>query len=179
MVNHRTEKLQPGLYFVATPIGTARDITLRALDILASADVIAAEDTRSMKRLLDIHGIGLGQRPLVSYHDHSKAGVRDRIVAQIAAGKSVAYASEAGTPLILAEGLRAEVNLKDDRRLQRGGGRSSGDLGAGAFGDHHGAQSGGIAHRCVFLCRVSAFRKNRPSDRIEGACRRAGHPCVL
>ena len=70
-VNHRIEKLPAGLYFVATPIGTARDITLRALDILASADVIAAEDTRTMRRLLDIHGIALGDRPLLAYHDHN------------------------------------------------------------------------------------------------------------
>ena len=66
-MNHKTVNLAPGLYFVATPIGTARDITLRALDILANADVIAAEDTRSMRKLMDIHGIALGDRPLLPY----------------------------------------------------------------------------------------------------------------
>ncbi|MGR3637737.1 MAG: 16S rRNA (cytidine(1402)-2'-O)-methyltransferase [Shimia sp.] len=104
MGNHKTEKLQPGLYFVATPIGSARDITLRALDILASADVIAAEDTRSMKRLLEIHGVLLGDRPVLSYHDHSGEKTRAKLVAHIAAGRSVAYASEAGTPLIADPG---------------------------------------------------------------------------
>ena len=104
MGNHQVVHLQPGLYFVATPIGTARDITLRALDILASADVIAAEDTRSMKRLLETHGVPLGDRPVVSYHDHSGEKSRARLVAHIAEGRSVAYASEAGTPLIADPG---------------------------------------------------------------------------
>jgi 16S rRNA (cytidine1402-2'-O)-methyltransferase len=63
--------LPAGLYLVATPIGNARDITLRALDILAVADVIAAEDTRTARKLLDIHGVRLGKRPLIAYHDHS------------------------------------------------------------------------------------------------------------
>ncbi len=103
-MNHKIEKLQPGLYFVATPIGTARDITLRALDLLASADVLAAEDTRSMKRLLEIHGVPLGDRPLISYHDHSGAGARAKLLAHLEAGRSVAYASEAGTPLIADPG---------------------------------------------------------------------------
>jgi 16S rRNA (cytidine1402-2'-O)-methyltransferase len=92
------------LYFVATPIGTARDITLRALDILASAEVIAAEDTRSLRRLLEIHGVPLGERPLISYHDHSGAGTRGRLLAALEEGKSVAYASEAGMPLIADPG---------------------------------------------------------------------------
>lgn len=103
-LNHQHVRLQPGLYFVATPIGTARDITLRALDILASADVIAAEDTRSMRRLLEIHGVPLGDRPLLSYHDHSGAKSRDKLIGYLAEGKSVAYASEAGTPLIADPG---------------------------------------------------------------------------
>lgn len=96
--------MAPGLYFVATPIGSARDITLRALDVLASADVIAAEDTRSMRRLLEIHGVALGDRPLLAYHDHSGARAREKLLAHLAAGRVVAYASEAGTPLIADPG---------------------------------------------------------------------------
>ena len=96
--------MSAGLYFVATPIGTARDITLRALDILSSADVIAAEDTRSMRRLLEIHGVPLGDRPLLSYHDHSGARTREKLLGFLAEGKAVAYASEAGTPLIADPG---------------------------------------------------------------------------
>jgi 16S rRNA (cytidine1402-2'-O)-methyltransferase len=100
------QRLAAGLYFVATPIGAARDITLRALDILRAADVIAAEDTRSLRHLMDIHGIALGDRPLLSYHDHNGERVRPRILAALAAGKSVAYASEAGTPLVADPGYQ-------------------------------------------------------------------------
>ena len=64
--------LAPGLYFIATPIGAARDITLRALDILMSADVLAAEDTRTLRHLMEIHGVALADRPLVAYHEHNK-----------------------------------------------------------------------------------------------------------
>jgi len=92
--------LPAGLYLVATPIGNARDITLRALDILGVADVIAAEDTRTARKLLDIHGVSLGGRPLIAYHDHSGAKGRAGILKLLAAGKSVAYVSEAGTPLV-------------------------------------------------------------------------------
>lgn len=98
--------LAPGLYFLATPIGTARDITLRSLDILASADVLAAEDTRALKRLMAIHGIGLEGRRVLSYHDHSKDNARTALLAALEAGKSVAYASEAGTPLIADPGFQ-------------------------------------------------------------------------
>ena len=97
--------LAPGLYLLATPIGTARDITLRALDILASADVIAAEDTRTARHLMEIHGISLRNRPLVAYHDHSGEAVRSRLLHAIEGGKSVAYASEAGTPMIADPGF--------------------------------------------------------------------------
>ncbi|MEN8893235.1 16S rRNA (cytidine(1402)-2'-O)-methyltransferase [Planktotalea arctica] len=103
-MNAKTVKLDGGLYFVATPIGTARDITLRALDIFASADVLAAEDTRSLRRLMDIHGIALGDRPLLSYHDHNGARVRPKLMQYLAEGRSIAYASEAGTPLIADPG---------------------------------------------------------------------------
>lgn len=77
---------------------------MRALDILASADVIAAEDTRSLRRLLEIHGVPLNGRRVLSYHDHSDGGSRDRLIAALADGQSVAYASEAGMPLIADPG---------------------------------------------------------------------------
>jgi 16S rRNA (cytidine1402-2'-O)-methyltransferase len=97
-------RLEPGLHLIATPIGAARDITLRALDILAQADVLAAEDTRSLRHLMEIHGVALGGRPLWAYHDHNGAAVRPRILAALAEGRSVAYASEAGTPLVADPG---------------------------------------------------------------------------
>ncbi|MEO9780784.1 MAG: 16S rRNA (cytidine(1402)-2'-O)-methyltransferase [Sedimentitalea sp.] len=99
-MNHQKVRLAPGLYFVATPIGTARDITLRALDVLASADVIAAEDTRSLRRLMEIHGVPLEGRRIFSYHDHSGDEARKRLLGALEEGRSVAYASEAGMPLI-------------------------------------------------------------------------------
>ena len=105
VVNLEPSQLAPGLYLIATPIGAARDITLRALDLLASADVIAAEDTRSMRRLLEIHGVSLGARPLLSYHDHSGEGARARLMRALEEGKSVVYASEAGTPLVSDPGF--------------------------------------------------------------------------
>ena len=106
MVNHKLIKLDPGLYLVATPLGSARDITLRALDILASADVLAAEDTRTARKLMDIHGVPLGGRRIIAYHDHSNTGDRQRLLNHIAEGKSVAYVSEAGTPLIADPGYQ-------------------------------------------------------------------------
>lgn len=97
--------LPPGLYLVATPIGNARDITLRALDILSAADVIAAEDTRTARKLMEIHGVALGNRPLIAYHDHSGETGRAGLVKLLAAGKSLAYVSEAGTPLVSDPGF--------------------------------------------------------------------------
>ncbi|MCZ7676322.1 MAG: 16S rRNA (cytidine(1402)-2'-O)-methyltransferase [Roseovarius sp.] len=105
VVNRDETALAPGLYLIATPIGAARDITLRALDILGAADVLAAEDTRSLRRLMEIHGIALGGRPLVSHHDHSPAAARRRIMDALEAGKSVAYAAEAGTPMVSDPGF--------------------------------------------------------------------------
>jgi 16S rRNA (cytidine1402-2'-O)-methyltransferase len=90
---------------VATPIGAARDITLRALDVLAGADVLAAEDTRRLRQLLAIHGIPLGGRPLLPYHDHNGARMRPRLLKALAEGRSVAYASDAGTPLVADPGF--------------------------------------------------------------------------
>ena len=101
----RDSKLAAGLYFVATPIGSARDITLRGLDILANCDVIAAEDTRTLRHLMEIHGVALNGRAVLPYHDHNGAEMRPRIMSLLTEGKSVAFASEAGTPLVADPGF--------------------------------------------------------------------------
>ncbi|RWR09867.1 16S rRNA (cytidine(1402)-2'-O)-methyltransferase [Paenirhodobacter populi] len=98
--------LEAGLYFVATPIGAARDITLRGLDILRGADVLAAEDTRTLRHLMEIHGVPLNGRPMIAYHDHNGAAARPKVLRALAAGLSVAYASEAGTPLVADPGFQ-------------------------------------------------------------------------
>lgn len=110
------DRLAGGLYLVSTPLGNARDITLRALDVLGAADVLAAEDTRTLRRLLDIHGVPLAGRRMLAYHDHSNARDRGAVLATLRDGNSVAYASEAGTPLVadpgyqlVQEALAAEV----------------------------------------------------------------------
>jgi len=104
-LNYQKTTLPAGFYLVGVPIGTARDITLRALDVLASADVLAAEDTRSLRRLMDIHGVPLGDRRVIALHDHSAVRVQDQLLAAVKDGKSVAYASEAGMPLIADPGF--------------------------------------------------------------------------
>jgi 16S rRNA (cytidine1402-2'-O)-methyltransferase len=100
------EKLAPGLYFIATPIGAARDITLRALDILAAAEVIAAEDTRSLRHLMEIHGVALNGRRVFAYHDHNGEAARPGLLRALSEDKSVVYASEAGTPLVADPGYQ-------------------------------------------------------------------------
>jgi 16S rRNA (cytidine1402-2'-O)-methyltransferase len=96
----------PGLYLVATPIGAARDVTLRALDLLAGADVLAAEDTRRARKLMAIHGVRRDPRTIVPYHDHNGAAMRPRLLAALAEGRSVALVSDAGTPLVADPGWR-------------------------------------------------------------------------
>lgn len=93
-----------GLTFVATPIGTARDITLRALDVLRDADVLVAEDTRTLRKLMDIHAIPVSGRAMIAYHDHNGGAVRPRLMGMLKEGKSLAYAAEAGTPLVADPG---------------------------------------------------------------------------
>lgn len=99
------KKLHPGLHILATPIGTANDITLRALQVLRDADVLAAEDTRVLRKLMDIHGINLSGRRILPYHDHNGDMQRPKIMALLAEGKTVAYSSDAGTPLIADPGF--------------------------------------------------------------------------
>lgn len=102
----RNGGLAPGLYLVSTPIGAARDITLRALDVLRAADVLAAEDTRTLRHLLDIHGVPLAGRRILAYHDHSDPAALSRLLDILREGRSLAYASDAGTPLVADPGYR-------------------------------------------------------------------------
>jgi 16S rRNA (cytidine1402-2'-O)-methyltransferase len=106
--------IPPGLHFVATPIGAARDITLKALDILGGADVLAAEDTRTLRHLMEIHGVPLNGRPVLAYHDHNGDQMRPRLIEALKAGKSVAYASEAGTPLVADPGYQLARSAIDE-----------------------------------------------------------------
>jgi 16S rRNA (cytidine1402-2'-O)-methyltransferase len=93
----------PGLYLVATPIGNLGDITLRALSVLSGADLIACEDTRMTRRLLDRYQI---TTRLTAYHDHSAKTVRPRLLADIEQGMSVALVSDAGMPLVSDPGYK-------------------------------------------------------------------------
>lgn len=103
--------LEPGLYLVATPIGNLRDITIRALETLAACDVLACEDTRMTRRLLERYGI---DKRMVTYHEHNAAEAGPKLLAALAAGQSVALVSDAGTPLISDPGYR----LVQDARAQ-------------------------------------------------------------
>jgi len=99
-----TKNTTPALYVVATPIGNLSDITLRALEVLRAADLIACEDTRHARRLLDHHGI---RAATLSLHEHNEAAAAGKLVEALAAGKRVALVSDAGTPGISDPGARA------------------------------------------------------------------------
>ena len=91
------------LYLVATPIGNLEDITYRAVRILQEAGLIACEDTRQTRTLLDRYGI---RRPLVSYHEHNEQERAEELLARLREGTSVALVSDAGTPLVSDPGYR-------------------------------------------------------------------------
>jgi 16S rRNA (cytidine1402-2'-O)-methyltransferase len=95
--------LAAGLYLVATPIGNLRDVSLRALEVLAAADVIACEDTRVTRKLVSHYGIAT---PLTPYHDHNAATARPKLIARLGEGARVALVSDAGTPLVSDPGYR-------------------------------------------------------------------------
>jgi len=85
------------LYVVATPIGNLRDVTLRALDVLRTANIVAAEDTRHTRRLLDHYGIAA---KLVAAHEHNERAAAARVIEWLRAGQSVALVTDAGTPAV-------------------------------------------------------------------------------
>lgn len=106
--------IPPGLHLIATPIGAARDVTLRALDLLAGCDMLVAEDTRSLRRLMELHGVALNGRRVLPYHDHNGAQMRPKLLEALRAGHSVLYASEAGTPLVSDPGFGLARAAIDD-----------------------------------------------------------------
>jgi 16S rRNA (cytidine1402-2'-O)-methyltransferase len=95
--------LDPGLYVVATPIGNLSDISLRALDTLAAAEILACEDTRVTRKLLDRYGISA---KVFAYHEHSPPAAHRKLLEALAEGRSVALVSDAGTPLLSDPGGR-------------------------------------------------------------------------
>jgi 16S rRNA (cytidine1402-2'-O)-methyltransferase len=95
--------MAPGLYVVATPIGNLRDITLRALDVLAAADLVLAEDTRVAGKLLQAYGLSA---KLERYDEHGAERTRPKAMAALAAGQTVALVSDAGTPLVSDPGYK-------------------------------------------------------------------------
>ena len=95
--------LVPGLHVVATPIGNLRDVTIRALETLAAADVIACEDTRVTRKLVGHYGI---VTPLLAYHDHNAEAARPKILRLLQDGSAVALVSDAGTPLVSDPGYK-------------------------------------------------------------------------
>lgn len=113
MDNTETPRLEAGLYLIATPLGNARDITLRALDLLRTAEVLVAEDTRSLRKLMDIHGVNVASRMMLAFHDHSDARSQQKILRLLEEGKSVLYASEAGTPLVADPGFELVRAARD------------------------------------------------------------------
>ena len=106
----RAPPLEPGLYLVATPIGNLGDMTIRALEVLAAADILACEDTRVTRVLLARYGIA---RRATAYHEHNADEAGPKLLAAIAQGKSVALVSDAGTPLVSDPGFRLVESARD------------------------------------------------------------------
>jgi 16S rRNA (cytidine1402-2'-O)-methyltransferase len=109
-------RLDAGLHIVATPIGNLGDITLRALETLAGADVIACEDTRVTRKLLKRYGI---TTPLTPYHDHNAAKARPLLLRKLADGAAIALVSDAGTPLVSDPGYKLVRAVQDACRAVR------------------------------------------------------------
>lgn len=109
---YQTVDLAPGLYLVSTPIGNLRDISLRALDVLASASLVLAEDTRVSRKLMNAYQLS---PPLSAYHDHNAAKRVPNLVKRIQEGASIALISDAGTPLVSDPGFKLARACIDEK----------------------------------------------------------------
>jgi 16S rRNA (cytidine1402-2'-O)-methyltransferase len=102
--------LPVGLYIVATPLGHARDITLRALDVLRTADLIFCEDTRVTSKLMKIYGL---KATLRACHEHNESHIAEEAIVRLSQGRAVVLVSDAGTPLISDPGFRMVKSVRD------------------------------------------------------------------
>ena len=167
--------LAPGLHIVATPIGNLGDITLRALETLAGADLIACEDTRVTRKLLDRYGIAT---PLTPYHEHNAAKARPMLLRRLAEGAAIALVSDAGTPLISDPGFKLVRAAQDAGHAVTALPGASAVLAA--------LTVAGLADRSVFVRRLSAaeasraaraHRRTRPHPGDAGSVRNRPAPC--
>lgn len=110
MADLRPVQLAPGLYLVATPIGNLRDISLRALEVLAGADLVLCEDTRMTGKLLQAHSI---KNKMDVYNDHTADRMRGHVLEALAQGRRIALVSDAGTPLISDPGYKLVRDAQD------------------------------------------------------------------
>ena len=113
-MSEKSKKIQPGLYIVSTPIGNLGDMTHRAQAVLASADIVACEDTRVTGKLLAHFDI---VTPAVAYHDHNEQKILPQLLDRLERGEMVALVSDAGTPLISDPGYRLVKEARDKGHL--------------------------------------------------------------
>ena len=105
--------MKNGIYLVATPIGNIADITLRAIETLKTADIIACEDTRVTKKLFSLLGISTGSKKFIPMHDHNENDVAQNLINLASEGAVVAYVSDAGSPLISDPGFKLAQRCRD------------------------------------------------------------------
>ena len=152
-------RLASGLHIVATPIGNLGDITLRALAALAGADLIACEDTRVTRRLLDRYAMAT---PLTPYHDHNAETARPKLLRRLAEGAAIALVSDAGTPLVSDPGYKLARAAHE-----AGYAVTAATRGLGAARRLDGRRP---PDRSVFLCRVPAAEGNGAPQPHRRAC---------
>jgi 16S rRNA (cytidine1402-2'-O)-methyltransferase len=156
----------PGvLYLVATPIGNLEDITYRAVRVLGEADLIACEDTRQTRKLLDHYGI---RKPTISYHEHNECQRAPELAARLLAGENVALVSDAGMPLVSDPGYRlVRAAIENGIRVESVPGPSAALAALAA--------SGLPTHAFYF----GGFLPSKPGQRAKALEALAGHPVTL